>query len=50
VPSNLALPIIRKAARTDVDENVRRAARGILDPSIIEEVPGSSAPFKVVPQ
>jgi hypothetical protein len=50
VPSNLALPIIRKAARTDVDENVRKAARRILDPSIIEEVPGSSAPFKAVPQ
>lgn len=48
-PSSLASPIIRKAARTDVDENVRKAARDILEPSIGEGASGSSAPFKVVP-
>jgi hypothetical protein len=48
-PPSLALPIIRKAARTDVDESVRKAARDILEPSIGDEVPGHSAPFKVVP-
>lgn len=46
-PSSLALPIIQKTARTDIDENVRQAARSILDSSV--EVPGA-APFKVVPR
>lgn len=48
-PSSLTSPIIRKAARTDVDESVRKAARDILEPSIGAGVSGSSAPFRAVP-
>lgn len=47
-PSNLASPIISKAARTDADESVRRAARDILEPST-DGRSRNSAPFKVSP-
>ena len=47
-PSSLASTIIRKAARTDVDESVRRTARGLLDPPTGEGVSGRSVPFRVV--
>lgn len=46
-PSSLALPIIQKAARTDVYETFV-SRRSIVEPSI-QEVPAASAPFKVVP-
>lgn len=49
VPSSQVLPVIRKAARADVDESVRKAARDILGPSAGKDGSGSSAPFKVAP-
>jgi hypothetical protein len=48
-PSGLASPIISKAARTDVDESVRKAARDLLEPSTDEGRSRNSAPFKVMP-
>jgi len=48
-PSNRASPIIRKAARTDADEGVRKAARDILQLRPSEERPDGFQPFKKMP-
>lgn len=48
-PSNLASPIIRKAARTDADEGVRKVARDILRLRPSEERPDGFQPFQKMP-
>ena len=45
-PSNLAQPIIRRSARTDPDEKVRKAAKDILENGGADGVPAVSVPFK----
>jgi len=47
-PSNLAQPIIRRAARTDPDERVRTVAKSILRLGTTSEDPKISVPFRKV--
>lgn len=45
-PPNLAQPIIRRAAKTDPDEKVRKTAKNILETGSPDGMPDLSVPFK----
>ena len=45
-PRDLAQPIIRRAARMDPDERVRKAAKNILETGSADGLPEFSVPFK----
>ena len=48
-PTDLAKPIIRRAAKTDPDEKVRKTAKNILENGTADERPAVSVPFKRTP-